>query len=208
MRRSGYLTVVIVSWALLSLISGPAMAVHEREERGPNIFSEISERVSMGGLVVFDYYWADVGLLPGSPLGKDFSQSDVGTWFYQFKFINNNTGVVVSQTDGTDNFIVQDVSGSPFTIAMENYVGDPDSQGWGFNFTFNLSVWSDSDQNVTVILWRSQTGSEPFLRMANYTQNFSLSDYTNITFEWDAQPNDTNPLTGSQDWYWKSRLLP
>ena len=77
MRKGCYFTIVIVALALLSLISGPAMAVHEREERGPNIFSEISERVSMGGLVLFNYYWADIGLLSGSSLGEDFSQSDV-----------------------------------------------------------------------------------------------------------------------------------
>jgi hypothetical protein len=37
MRRSSYVASAIVAWALLGLISGPAMAAHEREERGQRL---------------------------------------------------------------------------------------------------------------------------------------------------------------------------
>ncbi|MFH1674959.1 MAG: LbtU family siderophore porin [Pseudomonadota bacterium] len=64
MRKRSCLTILIVSLALL-VISAPAMAVHVREEAGPNVFSSISEKVSMSGLVIFDYYWVDTDLRTG-----------------------------------------------------------------------------------------------------------------------------------------------
>ncbi|MBW2645250.1 MAG: LbtU family siderophore porin [Deltaproteobacteria bacterium] len=70
MRKRSCLTILIVSLALL-VISAPAMAVHVREEAGPNVFSEISEKVSMSGLVIFDYYWGDLDLRTGAPAAMD-----------------------------------------------------------------------------------------------------------------------------------------
>lgn len=77
MKKRSCLTILIVSLALL-VISAPAMAVHVREEAGPNVFSAISEKVSMSGLVIFDYYWVDVNYLSGSA-EEDFSESDFVT---------------------------------------------------------------------------------------------------------------------------------
>jgi hypothetical protein len=65
MRKRSCLTILIIALALL-VISAPAMAVHVREEAGPNVFSSISEKVSMSGLVIFDYYWVDADLLTGA----------------------------------------------------------------------------------------------------------------------------------------------
>ena len=35
---------------------------------------------------------------------KNFTQSDVGAWFYQIKMINNDTEALETQTSGTDSF--------------------------------------------------------------------------------------------------------
>jgi hypothetical protein len=42
-----------------------------KEKKEANVFSEISERVSMGGLVLFNYL-ADIGLLSGSFLEAEY----------------------------------------------------------------------------------------------------------------------------------------
>ena len=74
------------------------------------------------------YYWY-----------KNFTQDDVGTWFYQIKMINNATGVVETQTTGTDSFSVNDITQEQ--INFTEIVNNPNTTQWGgTTVTFNVTV--------------------------------------------------------------------
>ncbi|MEM5871255.1 MAG: hypothetical protein QW051_00105, partial [Candidatus Aenigmatarchaeota archaeon] len=96
----------------------------------------------------------------------------------------------------------------PKTIRLENARVNstgPGSTGtntdsWGFNFTFNVSVWSDATTPVSIYAWRSldqmgwyQVGEPQIYNTPGTWQNY--------TFVWDPSCSD---LTGdSTTWYYK-----
>jgi hypothetical protein len=61
----------------------------------------------------------------------------------------------------------------PWLIRMDNFVRNPTTSGWGFPFTFNVSVNTSAPNNISVMLWRSPTGIEPFTLVSNTTGNFT-----------------------------------
>ncbi|MBI4182080.1 MAG: hypothetical protein HY520_03885, partial [Candidatus Aenigmarchaeota archaeon] len=132
---------------------------------------------------------------------RNFSSTDISTWFYQVQMVYNSSGTVVTQTGGTDSFVVQDISTSPYFITLDNFARSPTSAGWGFNFTFNITASSNSTTNASIMLWRSQTGSEPFTLVENRTQNFTTKTDVNLSF--DATPGDTDANSGTKTWYFK-----
>ncbi|MBI4175639.1 MAG: hypothetical protein HY518_00390, partial [Candidatus Aenigmarchaeota archaeon] len=170
--------------------------IHLLLKKGAESFSECSGTTCVNGSVTICTYCINRTVW----WERNFSSSDVGTWFYQIQMKNNATGTVITQTSGTDSFEVQDISLSPYYITLDNFVRSPTSAGWGFNFTFNVTVQSNSNRNVSVFLWRSTTGTD-FTSVRNVTQNFSTKTDVNLTI--DVQPNETDASTGSQTWFYK-----
>jgi len=70
---------------------------------------------------------------------RNFTELDTGTWFYQMRMINNNTGQLETQTSGTDSFDVN--MPPPILIYLENVTQNPALGQWGGTaFTFNVTV--------------------------------------------------------------------
>ena len=95
--------------------------------------------------------------------------TDTGTWFYQIKMINNLTGEIATQTDGTDNFIVS----APATkyITFFDVVKSHTSVQWGgtvitLNVTVNTTI---NSTNFTVFGWNGLTTSGPWTQLGNWT---------------------------------------
>ncbi|MCK5387635.1 MAG: hypothetical protein KAJ39_10620, partial [Gammaproteobacteria bacterium] len=109
-----------------------------------------------------------------------------GTWFYQIRMINNLTGVVETQTSGTDSFSVNDYDAE--NIIFNDIVQDPASAQWGgSDFSFSTTVNTSSSYNLTVGLWYGPSASGPWsqINSTNWTnppggfQNFNTTTQFN-----------------------------
>ena len=133
---------------------------------------------------------------------RNFTVNDVSTWFYRFRMVNNATEVVEKQTEGTETFEVQDLPVSPFVITADNFQRSPSEAGWGFNFTFNMTVETDQNNNVSAMLWRSENGLTNFQLIENVTLNFT-NNPTQVNVTYDPQPDDTDAAAGWKQWFFK-----
>ncbi len=102
---------------------------------------------------------------------KNFSSSDVGTWFYQIKMLDASTGDMITQTAGTDNFLVN--APTPEQINLFDKEQSPSTAQWGgtnvyWNITVNTTL---TDTNVSVYLWNSKSTDGPWTQIGNGTWN-------------------------------------
>ncbi|MBR9680050.1 MAG: hypothetical protein GOU99_03305, partial [Candidatus Altiarchaeota archaeon] len=176
-------------------------------KKGSDDFAECSENICLNitptrcvNCINSTIYWY-----------RNFTDTDVGTWFYKIVFVNNNTGATEDETSGTDSFDVNQPSVD--TVYLENITQDPASAQWGgTEFKFNVTVNSTGSSNVTVFLWTgpSFTGPWGLVNQTNYsippggwqelnfTTEFSCGDVgTNYFFfnatDFNASFNESTP---------------
>ncbi|MGC9310028.1 MAG: hypothetical protein ACP5D2_05025, partial [Candidatus Nanoarchaeia archaeon] len=110
---------------------------------------------------------------------KNFTQSDVGTWFYQIQMINNETEELETSTSGTDSFSVNDIEQEYVYFVGESQT--PSSAQWGgTDFSFNVSVNSTIDNNVSIGLWYGESVSGPWTRLNETVWNNETKEYVNF----------------------------
>jgi len=121
---------------------------------------------------------------------KNFTQSDVGTWFYTVKMINNITGQIEAQTSGTDSFAINEPAQE--TINFFDILQTPSSAQWGgttvsWNVTVNTTI---TNNNLTVYLWNSLSTGGPWELIG--TRIFDNSTGGNQIFNFSKSTNQSD----------------
>ena len=100
---------------------------------------------------------------------RNFTSDETGGWYYQFRMYNHSTGYLETQTS-EHYFYVDPVP--TIKIFLENVTQNPNSSQWGGTpFTFNVTVNTTGENNVTVFLWEGSGATGPWnlIGQENYT---------------------------------------